>query len=106
MEAKRTYDEKLEKIKLRQKQLREEEKRLRARYNADARKARTKMLIEIGTVFESFLNREIVEEDKERLQAFLARQMENDSAFAREMHCNMTEQPENKDTVDLAVEDL
>lgn len=81
MDQKNTYDEKMEKLKAKREKLKAVEKQLRARKKAEDKKARTKLLIEIGEIFEDFIGREVTAEDKKRLQMFLAREEESRNDF-------------------------
>ncbi|MBQ7706723.1 MAG: conjugal transfer protein TraD [Lachnospiraceae bacterium] len=53
----RSYEERLEDLKRRQNQLKEQEKDLRKRVATEERKKRTRRLIEIGGIVQSVLGR-------------------------------------------------
>ena len=90
---KMTYEEQMEKLKAKKERLKAAEKQLRAQQKDKEKKARTKLLMEIGEIVEFSLGRELEEEDKDRLKMFLEREKKESKSFAREMRCNSTVQP-------------
>ena len=69
---KRSLDERI--TELQEKQLKEQEKKLKAKKSADERKTRTKNLIEIGSAVYSVLGDRYQDGDVEKLIAFLKTQ--------------------------------
>ena len=78
----------------RQEQLKAQEKALKKRQSEDARKKRTKRLIEMGGIVESVLGRETTDDDKIRLMNFLNKQETNGGFFSKAM--NTTVIPDEK----------
>ncbi len=78
----------------RQEQLKAQEKALKKRQSEDARKKRTKRLIEMGGIVESVLGRETTDDDKIRLMNFLNKQETNGGFFSKAM--NTTAVPDEK----------
>ena len=74
------------KSKIMQGELKEQEKRLRARKSKEERAKRTKQLIEMGGMIYSILGREYEEGDKERLAAFLKGQESRGGYFSKAMN--------------------
>lgn len=83
--SKRTFEERIEELKRKQEQLKEQERDIRRRASEEARKKRTRRLIEIGGIVQSVLGRELEDEDKERLIRFLNQQERNGKYFTRAM---------------------
>ncbi len=83
--SKRTFEERIEELKRRQEQLKEQERDIRRRASEEARKKRTRRLIEIGGIVQSVLGRELEDEDKERLLSFLTQQERNGKYFSKAM---------------------
>lgn len=83
--ANKTDAERIEALQLKQKQLKEQEKRIRARLSEKKRKARTKRLIEIGGVVEKVLGKPINKEDLPKLMSFLEQQERNGNYFSKAM---------------------
>ena len=81
----RSYEERLEDLKRRQNQLKEQEKDLRKRVATEERKKRTRRLIEIGGIVQSVLGRPLEDEDKEKLRRFLLIQERNGNYFTKAM---------------------
>ena len=71
---KRSIDERISELQDKQRQLKEQEKKLRAQQSQAERKARTKRLIEIGATVESVLGNPIEKEDLPKLKNFLEQQ--------------------------------
>lgn len=84
--AKKSYDEKLEEIRVKQEQLRALERDMKKRHAENERRIRTKRLIELGAIIESVLGRETTEEDKVRLMNFLKKQENNGKYFTNAMN--------------------
>lgn len=84
--AKRTIEEQIAELQRKQKELKEQEKRLRARKSKEERAKRTKHLIEIGGTIYSVLGREYVEGDIERLISFLKGQDSRGGYFTKAMN--------------------
>ena len=84
--AKRTIEEQIAELQRKQKELKEQEKRLRARKSKEERAKRTKHLIEMGGTIYSVLGREFVEGDIERLVAFLKGQDNRGGYFTKAMN--------------------
>ena len=82
----RSYEERLEDLKRRQNQLKEQEKDLRKRVATEERKKRTRRLIEIGGIVQSVLGRPLEDEDKEKLKRFLLMQERNGNYFSKAMN--------------------
>ena len=84
--AQRTYDERIAELQKKRDQLKEQEKALIKRQNAEERKKRTRRLIELGGIVESVLGRPTVDEDKVRFMNFLKRQETNGNFFTKAMN--------------------
>ena len=84
--VKRTIEEQIAELQRKQKELKEQEKRLRARKSKEERAKRTKHLIEMGGTIYSVLGREFVEGDIERLAAFLKGQDNRGGYFTKAMN--------------------
>ena len=84
--AQRTYDERIDELRKKQDQLKEQEKALIKRQNAEERKKRTRRLIELGGIVESVLGRPTVDEDKIRFLNFLKKQETNGNFFTKAMN--------------------
>ena len=84
--AKRTIEEQIAELQRKQKELKEQEKRLRARKSKEERAKRTKHLIEMGGTIYSVLGREYAEGDIERLAAFLKGQDNRGGYFTKAMN--------------------
>lgn len=82
---KRSIDERIAEIQAKQKQLKEQEKRLKAKQSEAERKKRTKRLIEIGGAVESVLGKPIEAEDLPKLVAFLQQQEQRGGFFSKAM---------------------
>lgn len=82
---KRSIDERIAELQAKQKQLKEQEKRLKAKQSEAERKKRTKRLIEIGGAVESVLGRPIESEDLPKLVAFLQQQEQRGGFFSKAM---------------------
>lgn len=82
---KRSIDERIAELQAKQKQLKEQEKRLKAKQSEAERKKRTKSLIEIGGAVESVLGRPIESEDLPKLVAFLHQQEQRGGFFSKAM---------------------
>ena len=94
MASNKTYEEKIADLQKKQEQLKAQEKALKKRQSEDARKKRTKRLIEMGGIVESVLGRETTDDDKIRLMNFLNKQETNGGFFSKAM--NTTVIPEGK----------
>lgn len=84
--AQRTYDERIAELQKKRDQLKEQEKALIKRQNAEERKKRTRRLIELGGIVESVLGRPTVDEDKIRFLNFLKKQENNGKFFTKAMN--------------------
>ena len=82
----RTYDERINELQKKQEQLKAQERALRKRQSEEARKKRTKRLIELGGIVESVLGRETSDDDKLKLLAFLKKQESNGRYFTKAMN--------------------
>ena len=82
---KRSIDERIAELQAKQKQLKEQEKRLKAKQSEAERKKRTKRLIEIGGAVESVLGKPIESEDLPKLVAFLQQQEQRGGFFSKAM---------------------
>ena len=71
MTKRRTYQEQLEEIEKKEKQLKERKRDIKAKLSAEERKARTKRLIEVGGAVESVTKRPIEKDDLPKLIKFL-----------------------------------
>ncbi len=94
MASNKTYEERLADLQKKQEQLKAQEKALRKRQSEDARKKRTRRLIELGGIVESVLGRETTDEDKIRLMNFLKKQEANGGFFSKAM--NVVTVPDEK----------
>ena len=83
--ARKTAEERLAELQEKQKQLKEQEKRLASQISAKKRKERTRHLIEIGGAVYSVLGREFQEGDVNRLIAFLKAQDMRGNFFTKAM---------------------
>lgn len=81
----KTKQERLEELVEKQKQLKEQERKIRAQISADERKKRTKHLIEIGGAVYSVLGDSYQDGDVERLIAFLKGQEQRGKYFSKAM---------------------
>lgn len=86
MSAKRTIEERIAELQEKQKQYKEQEKKLRAQASQKARKERTQHLIKMGGAIYSVLGREYTEGDVERLISFLKKQNERGNFFSNAMN--------------------
>ena len=84
--TKRTIEEQIAELHKKQKELKEQEKKLRARKSKEERAKRTKHLIEMGGTIYSILGREFAEGDIERLAAFLKGQDSRGGYFSKAMN--------------------
>ena len=80
------YDERIEKLKQQQLQLKEREKILKAKKKVEEREKRTRCMLKIGRVVYSVLGRDYIEGDEERLRTFLKGQDARYSCFTRTMN--------------------
>ena len=94
MASNKTYEERIANLQKKQGQLKAQEKALKKRQSEDARKKRTKRLIEMGGIVESVLGRETTDDDKIRLMNFLNKQETNGGFFSKAM--NTTVIPDEK----------
>jgi hypothetical protein len=78
-------NDKIAKLQEKQKQLKAQEKALKARQIQTERKIRTKRLIEVGAVVESVLGRPIEKEDLPNLLMFLQQQEQRGNFFSKAM---------------------
>ncbi|MDY5133556.1 hypothetical protein [Actinotignum urinale] len=76
-DVKNTLQEKLEKIEKQRAQLTARAQRIRAKYAAKERKARTRRLIQVGAILESNLGIEFTEEKRNQLARFLHHKYDN-----------------------------
>ena len=79
-------DERIAKLQEKQKQLKAQEKALRARQSQEERKIRTKRLIDIGAAVESVLGHPIEKEDLPNLIDFLQQQEQRGNFFSKAMN--------------------
>ncbi len=86
MASNKTFEERIANLQKRQEQLKAQEKALKKRQSEDARKKRTKRLIEMGGIVESVLGRETTDDDKIRLMNFLNKQETNGGFFSKAMN--------------------
>ena len=93
----KTYDERLEELVRRQEQLKAQERALRKRQSDEARKKRTRRLIELGGIVESILGRETTDEDKLKFLNFLKRQEANGKFFTKAMNAGSQVHLETED---------
>lgn len=80
-----TIDERIEKLEEKKEQLNKQVRQLKARKSQEERKARTKLLIEIGAAVESVLNRPINHDDLPKLINFLKGQEQRGHYFSKAM---------------------
>ena len=80
---KRSIDERISELQDKQRQLKEQEKKLRAQQSQAERKARTKRLIEIGATVESVLGKPITKDDLPKLKSFLEQQEQRGQYFSK-----------------------
>lgn len=78
-----TVEERIEKLKKRQAELKAQEKKLLAQQSQKERKERTKRLIEIGATVESVLGRPITKDELPLLSNFLRQQEERGQFFSK-----------------------
>ena len=83
---KRSIDERIAELQEKQKQLKQQEKILKAKRSAEERKIRTKHLIEIGGAVYKVLEREYQDGDIERLITFLNMQNQRGQYFNKAMN--------------------
>ena len=88
---KRSIDERISELQDKQRQLKEQEKKLRAQQSQAERKARTKRLIEIGATVESVFGKPIEKEDLPKLKNFLEQQEQRGQYFSKAFSCHSTE---------------
>lgn len=81
----KTKQERLDELIEKQKQLKEQEKRIRSQISVEERKKRTKHLIEIGGAVYSVLGDSYQDGDVERLIAFLKGQEQRGKYFSKAM---------------------
>ncbi len=84
----KTKQERLEELVEKQKQLKEQERKIRSQISADERKKRTKHLIEIGGAVYSVLGDSYQDGDVERLIDFLQGQEQRGKYFSKAMRAN------------------
>ncbi len=82
---KKTYEQRIAELQEKQKQLKEQERKIRAQMSAEERKKRTKHLIEIGGAVYSVLGDSYQEGDVEKLIAFLKQQNQRGNFFTTAM---------------------
>lgn len=80
-----TVEERIEKLKKRQAELKAQEKKLLAQQSQKERKERTKRLIEVGATVEAVLGRPITKDDLPLLFNFLKQQEERGQFFSKAM---------------------
>ena len=83
---KRSIDERIAELQEKQKQLKQQEKILKAKRSAEERKIRTTHLIEIGGAVYKVLEREYQDGDIERLITFLNMQNQRGQYFNKAMN--------------------
>lgn len=83
--TKKTYEERISELQEKQKQLKAQEQKLRAKHSEEARKERTKHLIEIGAAVYSVLGDSYRAGDEEKLAAFLRAQDQRGNYFSAAM---------------------
>lgn len=83
MTTRRTTKEQLDKIMLKQEQMKEREKMLKKRLAQEERKARTKRLIQIGAEVESVYGKPIEEDKLLLLRKFLLEQEQRGKYFSK-----------------------
>ncbi len=82
---KKSYEERIAEIQEKQKQLKEQERKLKAKYSQEERKKRTKHLIEIGGAVYSVLGDNYQDGDVDKLIAFLKLQDQRGNYFSSAM---------------------
>lgn len=82
---KKSYEERIAELQEKQKQLKAQERKLKAQLSQEERKKRTKHLIEIGGAVYSVLGDNYQEGDVERLTAFLKQQDARGNYFTSAM---------------------
>ena len=82
---KKSYEERIADLQEKQKQLKAQERKLKAQHSQEERKKRTKHLIEIGGAVYSVLGDSYQEGDVERLIAFLKQQDQRGNYFSSAM---------------------
>ncbi|MCM1316062.1 MAG: hypothetical protein NC205_02580 [Prevotella sp.] len=90
----KTKQERLEELIEKQKQLKEQERKIRSQISADERKKRTKHLIEIGGAVYSVLGDSYQDGDVERLIDFLQGQEQRGKYFSKAMRVNKSDNEE------------
>ncbi len=90
----KTKQERLEELVEKQKQLKEQERKIRSQISADERKKRTKHLIEIGGAVYSVLGDSYQDGDVERLIDFLQGQEQRGKYFSKAMRTNNSDNKE------------
>lgn len=86
MAGNKTYEERIAELQKKQEQLKTQERALKKRQSEDARKKRTRRLIEMGGIVESVLGRETTDDDKIKLMNFLKKQEANGRFFSKAMN--------------------
>ncbi len=86
MAGNKSYEERIAELQKKQDQLKAQERALKKRQSEDARKKRTRRLIEMGGIVESVLGRETTDEDKIKLMNFLKKQEANGKFFSKAMN--------------------
>lgn len=84
--AKKSTKEKISELQEKQKQLKAQEQKLKAKLAQDERKKRTRHLIEVGAIVYKTLDRDFVDGDLERLAAFLKGQDNRGGYFTKAMN--------------------
>ncbi len=84
--ARRSYDERIAEAEKKQEQLKAQLRELKNKKSQEARKKRTKRLIELGGIVEKVLGRETTEEDKDRFYNFLVSQNDRGNYFTDAMN--------------------
>lgn len=97
MSTTRSLSERIEELQLRQAQLHEQERQLKARKSMEDRKADAHRKIVIGSAVESVLGRHIQEEELPKLFHYLHDQENRGKYFSRAMNEGSQEQNEFKD---------
>lgn len=90
----KTKQERLEELIEKQKQLKEQERKIRSQISADERKQRTKQLIEIGGAVYSVLGDSYQDGDVERLIDFLQGQEQRGKYFSKALRVNKSNNDE------------
>lgn len=86
MAGNKSFEERIAELQKKQDQLKAQERALKKRQSEDARKKRTRRLIEMGGIVESVLGRETTDEDKIKLMNFLKKQEANGKFFSKAMN--------------------